>query len=57
MGGTPLIEYTPTAATPPCDAYVESNLHTPVSYPVETIETDPWGESFKQHWPVTPYGV
>ena len=33
------------------------DLRTPVSRQEEVIESDPFGESFTQSWPVTPYTV
>ena len=47
VNGNPLKEW-PHPQHPlakPADAWVETDFHVPgVSYPVETIETDPYGE-------------
>ena len=34
---------------------MESRFNTPVSYSVTKKETDPYGETYDQAWPVTPY--
>ena len=56
LGDSKAEEFTPVAGCPPCDAFIEANLFVKgLSYPKETVETDPFGEEFTQAWPVTPY--
>mmetsp|Transcript_28278 Transcript_28278/g.84670 ORF Transcript_28278/g.84670 Transcript_28278/m.84670 type:complete len:245 (+) Transcript_28278:269-1003(+) len=44
------------SGAPAADAWVLANLFVQgVSYNMETEESDPFGETFKQSWPVTPY--
>ena len=51
-------EFDHVVGAPQCDAFVETNFHVDgVSYPMPTTETDPFGEEFVQHWPVTPYSL
>ncbi|KAH8067175.1 serine/threonine kinase [Aureococcus anophagefferens] len=56
LGDTKAEEFAPVPGCPPCDGFIEANLFVKgVSYPKETVETDPFGEEFTQAWPVTPY--
>ena len=58
LGDTKAEELAPVPGCPPCDGFIEANLFVKgVSYPKETVETDPFGEEFTQAWPVTPYKV
>lgn len=55
IGGAKAEEYS-AAASGPEEAWVHADLFVEgVSYPLETEEEDPFGESFTQSWPVTPY--
>ena len=53
VGGKALTEYAPT----PNRCTVAYSLFDATSYPVEFEEADPFGETYTQKWPVTPYAV
>mmetsp|Transcript_12306 Transcript_12306/g.36581 ORF Transcript_12306/g.36581 Transcript_12306/m.36581 type:complete len:262 (-) Transcript_12306:36-821(-) len=58
VGGKPWREMAPKEGAPEADAFVESSLFVrDVSYNMETVEEDPFGEKFTQAWPVTPYEI
>ena len=48
-------EHTPVVGAPSCDAFVETNFFMPSSFQMTTTESDPYGETFEQRWPVTPF--
>lgn len=51
-----LEEFELGATSKECDCFVETDLDVDnCSYPMETIESDPFGEEFTQTWNVTPY--
>ncbi|KAH8046904.1 serine/threonine kinase [Aureococcus anophagefferens] len=56
LGESKAEEFAPVAGCAPCDGFIEANLFVKgVSYQKEEVETDPFGETFTQAWPVTPY--
>ena len=58
LGESKAEEFAPVAGCAPCDGFIEANLFVKgVSYQKEEVETDPFGETFTQAWPVTPYKV
>ena len=56
VGSKPLKEYTPPPKLPG-RCLVAYSLHDPSSFPMDFEESDPFGETYTQKWPVTPYEV
>ena len=50
VGSKPLREY----KAQPSRCLVAYSLHDPSSFPMDFEESDPFGETYTQKWPVTP---